>query len=471
MWRSISLRNRLNIIFGSLLALWLMIDVGRIVVEASDRARAETQSAMRLTKDFVATTLERLQDTTEPERTIEALLASLDNVRHVRVGIGEPSFASAIVLAAGNASKAPHWFRALVNAPNQVVSIPIAFNNRRMNSIVIVADSSDVIDEAWNGARDAAFTGAALALAALAATTLLVGRALKPLDVAGATLARLEAGDYAARAEGGGPPEIVSLNAKINSLAGALGGLDRANAELMERAVDAHDHERRVIAHELHDEFGPHLFALRASASVLSKKLAGHPEAQAAAAIASQVEALQGQNRRILANLRPAALEELGLVEAIAALIADWRRTEPAVVVSLDVDPRVNELGDRASRMAYRFVQEALTNAFRHARASRIDVTLRFDAEQEGAALRDGELSELVIRVEDNGRGLQDETGAGMGLAGLRDRVRMLGGDVRVVAPAAGGLAIEARFGSSEPQRGRDSLLAAAGRNPGESFE
>jgi two-component system, NarL family, sensor histidine kinase UhpB len=469
MWRSISLRNRLNIIFGSLLALWLMVDVGRILVEASERARAETQNAMRLTKDFVATTLERLQDTTEPERTIEALLASLENVRHVRVGVGEPSFASAIVLAAGNASKAPRWFRALVNAPNEVVAIPIAFNNRRMNSIVIVADSSDVIDEAWDGARDAAFTGAALAVAALAATNLLIGRALKPLDVAGATLARLEAGDYAARAEGGGPPEIVTLNAQINSLAGALGGLDRANAELMERAVDAHDQERRVIAHELHDEFGPHLFALRASASVLSKKLAGHPEAQAAVAISSQVEALQNQNRRILANLRPAALEELGLNDAIAALIADWRRTEPAVVVSLDVDPRVNALGDRASRMAYRFVQEALTNAFRHARATRIDVTLKFDAEPESGALRDPELSALVLRVEDNGRGLMDETGAGMGLAGMRDRVRMLGGDVRVSSPPGGGLAIEARFAPSEAQRGREDLPAPPGSEAVES--
>ena len=57
MWRSISLRNRLNLIFGSLLALWLLMDVGRILIEASARARAETQNAMRLTKDIVTTTL------------------------------------------------------------------------------------------------------------------------------------------------------------------------------------------------------------------------------------------------------------------------------------------------------------------------------------------------------------------------------------------------------------------------------
>ena len=273
MWRSMSLRNRLNLIFGSLLALWLAFDVSRIIIEASARARAETENAMRLTKEFVTTTLDRLQDASEPERAIETLLASLENVRHVRVGIGEPSFASAIVLAASNGSKAPFWFRSLVNAPNQVVSIPIVFNDRRMNSIVIVADSSDVVDNAWTGARDAALTGALLAMVAMAATNLLVGRALKPLDAAGAALAGLEAGDYTARAEVGGPPEIVNLNTKINSLAGALSGLERANAELMERAVEAHDQERRVIAHELHDEFGPHLFALRASAAVLAKKL------------------------------------------------------------------------------------------------------------------------------------------------------------------------------------------------------
>ncbi len=470
MWRSISLRNRLNLIFGSLLALWLAVDVSRIVIEASARARAETENAMRLTKEFVVTTLDRLQDASEPERAIEALLASLENVRHVRVGVGQPSFASAIVLAASNGSKAPFWFRALVNAPHEVVSVPIVFNDRRMNSIVIVADSSDVIDNAWIGARDAALTGAVLALIAMAATNLLVGRALKPLDAAGVALAGLEAGDYSARAAVAGPPEIVNLNTKINSLAGALSGLERANAELMERAVDAHDQERRVIAHELHDEFGPHLFALRASAAVLTKKLDALPEARAAAAaIASQVEALQNQNRRILADLRPAALEELGLVDALGSLIAHWRRAEPAMTLSLDADPRASMLGERASQMAYRFVQEALTNAFRHAGATRIEVTLRFEDGNSHDALLDPGLAGLVIRVADDGRGLQGQGSGGMGLSGMRDRVRMLGGETRVVPLPEGGLAVEARFGTAETAGVRGKLAGALGTTAGNS--
>ena len=320
---------------------------------------------------------------------------------------------------ANNELDAPRWFRALVHAPSEVAAIPVSLSDGGSESIVIVADPADEIDEVWAGARDHALVGAMMAVAALAVTSLLVGRAVKPLGVASATLARLEAGDYAARAEGGGPPEIRSLNAKIDSLAQALGGLKRANSELAERVFDAQDEERRVIAHELHDEFGPHLFALRASAAVLAKRVSDDPAARAAvSAIEAQVEALQGQNRRILADLRPAALEELGLAEALEALVAHWRRAEPRVAVTLDVDPRVEAMSERASLMAYRFVQEAMTNAFRHAGATRIDVSLRFETPLREPSPGDPGLGEFVIRVSDDGRGLQGEPEPGMGLAG-----------------------------------------------------
>jgi two-component system, NarL family, sensor histidine kinase UhpB len=449
MWRSISLRTRLNLIFASLFALWLAVDAGHVVVQASGRTRAETQSAMRLTKDFVSTALARLPAPPQPD-AVEALVASLQNLRHVRAGLGDPSLAGSIMREANSESDAPQWFRALVNAPSEVAAIPVRLSDGRMESIVLVADPADEIDEVWDGARDHALVGAMMALAALAVTGLLVGRAVKPLGVASATLARLEARDYAARAAGGGPPEIRDLNDKINSLAQALGGLNRANSELAERVFDAQDEERRVIARELHDEFGPHLFALRASAAALAKKVGDNPHTRAAAsAMAAQVEALQGHNRRILADLRPAALEELGLIEALAALIAHWRRAEPTVAVTLHVDPRVEALSERASLMAYRFIQEAMTNAFRHAGAMRIDVSLRFETPALVPTLGEAGLGGFVIRVSDDGRGLQAEPEAGMGLAGMRDRVRLLGGQVAVGSPLGGGVVVEARFGAA----------------------
>src|SRR5580693_3030716 len=451
MWRSISLRNRVNLIFASLFALWLVVDAVHVLLQASERTRAETQSAMRLTKDFVETSLARSPEAPEPA-ALKALIASLQNLRHVRAGIGDPSLASSILSEANNESEAPRWFRALVRAPVETAAIPVALKNGGTESIILVADPEDEIDEVWVGARDHALVGGLMALLAIGVTSLLVGRAVRPLGVAGATLARLEAGDYSARAEGGGPPEIRNLNAKINSLAETLDGLNRANDQLMGRVFDAHDEERQLIAHELHDEFGPHLFALRASAAVLTKTIGDQPAARAAAsAIEAQVGELQGQNRRILADLRPAALEELGLVEALEALVAHWRRADPKMAVKLDVDRQVEVLGDRASLMAYRFVQEAMTNAFRHAGATRIEASLRFEAPVETSSLRDPALAGLVMRVADDGRGLNGEAEAGMGLAGMRDRVRLMGGSVSMDSPPGGGVAVEAHFTIGHP--------------------
>jgi two-component system, NarL family, sensor histidine kinase UhpB len=449
MWRSISLRNRLNLIFASLFALWLVADAIHDVWQASGRSRVETQSAMRLTKDFVATTLALSPEAPESE-VVKNLVASLQHLRHVRAGIGDPSLASSILSEANKESEAPRWFRALAGAPAETAVIPVVLKNGGTASIILVADPADEIDEVWDEARENALEGGLLALAAIGVTSLLVGRAVRPLGVAGATLTRLEAGDYSARAEGDGPPEIRDLNAKINSLAGALDGLNRANDDLMGRVFDAHDEERQLIAHELHDEFGPHLFALRASAAVLAKTIGEQPAARAAAsAIEAQVGELQGQNRRILADLRPAALEELGLVEALEALVAHWRRADPKMAVTLDIDRRVEALGDRASLMAYRFVQEAMTNAFRHAGATRIDASLKFETPVETPSLRDPALAGLVIRVADDGRGLQDEAEPGMGLAGMRDRVRLMGGSVSIDSPNGGGVVVEARFSTA----------------------
>ncbi len=463
MWRSISLRNRLNLIFASLFALWLVADAIHNVWQARGRSRVETQSAMRLTKDFVATTLALAPGAPEPER-VKNLVAGLQHLRHVRAGIGDPSLASAILSEANRESEAPRWFRALAGAPAETAVIPVALNNGGSASIILVADPADEIDEVWAEARENALEGGLMALAAIGVTSLLVGRAVRPLGVAGATLSKLEAGDYSARAEGDGPPEIRNLNAKINSLAEALDGLNRANDQLMERVFDAHDEERQLIAHELHDEFGPHLFALRASAAVLAKTVGDQPAARAAAsAIEAQVGELQGQNRRILADLRPAALEELGLIEALGALVAHWRRADPKMAVTLDVEPRVEALGDRASLMAYRFVQEAMTNAFRHAGATRIEASLKFEASGEAPNLRDPALAGLVMRVADDGRGLNGEAEAGMGLAGMRDRVRLMGGSVKIESPQDGGVVVEAWFTGLRPNPDRENLPTPSG--------
>ena len=168
------------------------------------------------------------------------------------------------------------------------------------------------------------------------------------------------------------------------STAEARGGLKRAIGDLAERVFEARDEERQMIAHEVHDEIGPHLFALRASAAVLAKNVGDDP---AASAIEAQVEALQRWNRRFLADPRPAVLEELGLAEAFEALVVNWRRA----------------LGWPSSR-------------------TRIDVSLRFETPVVEPGLSNAGLGGFVVRVADGGRGLEDPPAPddGTGPAGAR---------------------------------------------------
>ena len=163
MWRSISLRTRLNLIFASLFALWLVADAGHVVFQASGRTRAETQSAMRLTKDFVATALAASAgDARAGARSRRWSRASRTCAMCAPVS-ASPSLASSIMHEANNASDAPRWFRALVNAPSEVAAIPVSLSDGSSQSIVIVADPADEIDEVWDGVRDHALVGAMMA--------------------------------------------------------------------------------------------------------------------------------------------------------------------------------------------------------------------------------------------------------------------------------------------------------------------
>ena len=462
MWRKLSLRHRLNLIFATLLVLWLAVDVSRILASAGPRVQAEERSVSRLTQEFVQSSLAGLQQSDNPERDLLDLVNSLQFLRHVRVGLGPAAVSAAISARAESRLEAPAWFRALVTTPASVAVIPALVKGRKLGSIAIVADPSEEIDEVWSQARAEVAGVCALAAIVLLATSLFVRRSLKPLDLAGATLARLETGDYEARARTAGAPEFVALCTRINRLGEALGQLNAANRQLIERVIDAHEEERKTIARELHDEIGPHLFALRANASVLAGRLresADSAAIEAARTIGAETEALQQQNRRILADLRPASLEELGLAAALQSLVERWRRAAPAVEVSLDVAERAEALGPRAALTVYRFVQEALTNAFRHSGASRIAVSLAYEPAATVQGVSDPALAGLTLSVSDDGRGLPATTGDGVGLVGMRERVKAFGGIFVIRSDAGSGTIVEARFGS---RGGKPEIFPAA---------
>ena len=223
----------------------------------------------------------------------------------------------------------------------------------------------------------------------------------------------------------------------MNDLASALGRTRDDNARLTEQIISLEDHERRELARELHDEFGPYLFAVRANLTSLMTDASADPSPAAVArakkctAALEQISALQQLNRRVLQRLRPPALDELGLDGALRGLIANWRENNPEVSISLENETTALGLDQTTELTVYRVVQEGLTNAFRHAQASHI-----------GVAIQQASPERLVVKVADNGTGLAGGVKPGFGLSGMRDRVRALGGKIAMANNPEGGFAL-----------------------------
>jgi two-component system sensor histidine kinase UhpB len=300
--------------------------------------------------------------------------------------------------------------------------------------------------EIWDGIVTQLEIGSAIAIALFLITMLVVSRALAPIEALSAAMARIEAGGYDTRVTPDGPPELAASCIKLNHLAVTLGGAIDDKRRLAERVVSLQDVERKEIARELHDEFGPYLFALRVHASSLSR-VADAPEPNLdavrtrGAAILEQVDSLQRSNRRVLEKLRPVGLSELGLREALGALLRLWSESHPGVVVETSISPSLGETGETADLTIYRTIQEALTNVFRHAGATRVDVSIEPAGLPAGAAR--GDRSGVLVRVRDNGSGLRPDHRLGLGLIGMRERILALGGSL-TVASGDGGVTVEA---------------------------
>jgi two-component system sensor histidine kinase UhpB len=300
--------------------------------------------------------------------------------------------------------------------------------------------------EIWDGIVTQLQVGSAIAVALFLITMMVVSRALAPIETLSQAMTKIESGSYDTRVKPDGPPELAAICAKLNHLAGALGDAVEDKRRLAERVVSLQDVERKEIARELHDEFGPYLFALRAHASALTRIVdARVPDTDALRrhgdAILEQVNALQQFNRRVLEKLRPVGLTELGLREALGALLRLWGEAHPGVVIETAISPSLGETGETADLTIYRTVQEALTNVFRHAGATSVNVTIEPTDQLSG--MKRGSYGCALVRVCDNGSGLSPDHRLGLGLTGMRERILALGGTL-TVASSGSGVTVEA---------------------------
>jgi signal transduction histidine kinase len=224
----------------------------------------------------------------------------------------------------------------------------------------------------------------------------------------------------------------------LRTFATAVALAQSVQADRLRSSLAAADSERRRWARELHDETLQGLGGLRL---LLSSALRREDPEQARSAMREGVAHIEREIanlRAIITELRPAALDELGLRTAIEALLERHREQSGLETESALELPGPSKDGARLDgeleTAVYRLVQEALTNVAKHARASRVRVAV---AESGG---------ELCIEVQDDGAGFDpDTTGKGFGLSGMHERASLAGGTLRVES-GAGGTLLTARL-------------------------
>jgi two-component system, NarL family, sensor histidine kinase UhpB len=446
MWQKLSLRARINLLLALVLALGLAVNVARLVLEAGPRVQAEDQSVTRLAREFVETIIAGLNEAADPEARLDQIIGDLKRLRHVSI-TRQPEDRAATPIDTHDEDEdarfVPAWFVALVHPGTTSVSVPISIHGKT-TALAITSIPNDEMAEIWDGILTQLEIGSAVALALFLVTMVVVGRALAPLEALSQAMTGIEGGAYDVHIEPGGAPEFAAICRKLNHLAATLGEAVEERRQLAERVVSLQDLEREEIARELHDEFGPYLFALRVHAGALMR-LAKLPAADAdgvrkhGGAILEQVHELQQFTRRILERLRPVGLAELGLREALGALLRLWNESYPDVEIETTISRALPETGETAELTIYRIVQEALTNVFRHAKATAVNVSIE-PAERPGSQ---GSRDYALVRVRDNGRGLKPNQKFGLGLTGMRERILALGGTL-TVASGDGGVTIEA---------------------------
>jgi two-component system sensor histidine kinase UhpB len=449
MWQRLSLRARINLLLALVLMLGLAINVTRLVLEAGPRVQAEDQSVIRLAREFIDTIVAGLNEAPDPEARLNQIVRDLNRLRHVSITRqGEAVDRSGTAEGPeGNADarSPPAWFVALVHPEKTTVNVPISIKGKP-GSLLITSHPNDEMAEIWDGIITQLQIGTVIALVLFLITTRVVSRALAPIQTLSEAMTKIEAGGYDTRVKPDGPPELTAICDKLNHLAATLGNAVDDKRRLAERIVSLQDVERKEIARELHDEFGPYLFALRAHASALTRLAdGGAPSAEATRkhgiSILEQVNALQQTNRRVLEKLRPVGLTELGLCEALGALLRLWGESHPDVVIETAISQSLGDTGETADLTIYRTIQEALTNVFRHAGATCVNVTVEPTELSSGltVASRGGAL----VRVRDNGSGLRPDHKLGLGVTGMRERILALGGSL-TIASGDNGVTVEA---------------------------
>jgi two-component system sensor histidine kinase UhpB len=447
------LRTRLNLVVAGLTALFVVVLSLAEVRGARESVSEEIEAANRV----AAQLLGRLASIYSREGGSELVLHFLQQLGRVRANdiilrapSGEVLYHSPpATYKAGRT--APDWFGKILapNTPRHIFPLPGG------SQLIVEADASRSIIDAWDNLLRLLLISALMLLLVNGLAFWLVDRALAPFPVITNGLERIQRGDLAFRL----PPlrghEAGVIGAAFNRMAQAV--QDKVLAERKAREAETRleerqelariveqkvEEERRLIAHELHDEFGQSVTAIRSLAQAIATQggLRDPATGEAAKLISDEAARLYDNMHGLIPRLTPLSLDTLGLATTLDNLVKDWQRRYPSVGLSLRQNFST-DLGPSVTLAIYRVVQEGLINALRHSQASQVDTVV----ESNGGS--------IVVTVTDDGVGLPaDWSRPGhFGLRGLAERVEHLGGVLTVGnrTPRGVGLKAEIPLGSA----------------------
>ena len=333
-----------------------------------------------------------------------------------------------------------------------LLRVPLFYKILIANGVLVMVGAAAGVWATTYAVRQAPEQSAGLLIALLAAigvlasvgvNVLILRVALRPLAELEDTAERVQDGDLNARATVSPVADralerlIVTFNEMLDSVTATQ---DRLR-EMTARALHAAEEERKRIALELHDETAQSLAALLVRLRLARSTQDGAARDALLEEVRTQIAAALEGVRRFAHGLRPPALDLLGLAQAVEAHARDLARIT-GIRIETDAEPLAGRLKADVELALYRLLQEALSNAVRHASPSLIRVTISADRLMVHAA------------VEDDGTGFEVEdamrAGLGLGLFGMQERAAYVGGRVTVTSAPGAGTRVEIKIPVAE---------------------
>ena len=433
-----SLKFRLNLLI-TLLSLAFILVVGSILVnDTRTSIRERVEAASRVTVQLLDTVI--ISSALNPEygqtdKVLQSFLQSLGYVRSSHIVLYDIS-GNVLYTSPPSTYKAdvqaPKWFEKMVQPPVETVERQI-----RYGSLVVSSSAAGSIREAWSGFRQLMWVGLFFFVLLNLMVYALLSHSLKPIKPILTSINRMERGDLSTRLPTFTLPEFNRIGHSLNRMAESL-AMERQleeNRQLTQLIQTHIEDERRSLARELHDELGQYVTAIKTFAVAIANKAKDKSpdiaaNAQTIVGAANQI--YEGMHS-IIRQLRPGALDNLGLSETLRDAMHYWQTLHANVRFELKLNGQLDDLGESLNINVYRIVQESINNALKHAQAKNIEVSLTLLE------------NELQLLIKDDGVGMNlasVDQSQHFGLLGIRERVQGFHGSFSLLSEPNRGTAI-----------------------------